>query len=156
MDLTPDDLAGVVDLFGALTRAECGQACAELAFKRGEDDDVDAFGSLVDEALASYHLVSVADHDAGVDDPLLVVGPTAFPTLPDGATDLPHIMSVPEREVSSETVAEAAEARFREDAVLAVRADDDERIADLLDVSYDLEAWGSVDLASARDRLDDA
>ncbi|WP_135302156.1 DUF7109 family protein [Haloarcula amylovorans] len=156
MNLTGDDFAGVVDVFGALTRAELGEACVELAFKRGEDTDAKAFDDAIDDALVEYHLVRVADHDADADDPLLVVGPAAFPRLPEGAGDLPHIMDVPDRSLSDEAVARAAEERFREDAVVAVEAVDDERIATLLDVSYDLEAWGPVELGEARARLDDA
>ncbi|MBX0321855.1 hypothetical protein EGH21_02300 [Halomicroarcula sp. F13] len=156
MDLTADDIAGVVDVFGALTRAELGRACSELAFKRGEDVATDAFAEDVEDALTSYHLLSVADHDEDTDEALLVVGPAAFPSLPDGAGDLPHIMDVPARTLDEETVARAAEERFREDAVLAVQAGDEDRIASLLDVSYDLEAWGPVELGTARDRLDDA
>lgn len=156
MDPTPDELAGVVDVFGALTRDEIERACAELAFKRGDDDDPSSFTDSVESAIASYHLVAVADHDAAVDGDLLAVGPTAFPELPDGAGDLPHIMDVPERDLKREVVAAAVEERFREDAVVAVKAGDDDRIADLLDISYDLEAWGPVSLSAARDRLDDA
>ncbi|GGN85305.1 MULTISPECIES: DUF7109 family protein [Haloarcula] len=156
MDLTADDLAGVVDLFGALTRTELGRACSELAFKAGEDVEADAFAGDIEEALTSYHLLSVADHDERPADELLVVGPAAFPSLPEGAGDLPHIMDVPDRTLADETVARAAESQFREDAVQAVQAGDEDRIASLLDASYDLEAWGAVELDAARDRLDDA
>jgi len=65
-------------------------------------------------------------------------------------------MDVPERDLPRTVVADAVEARFREDAVVAVTSGDDDRIDDLLDVSYDLEAWGPVSLSTARDRLDDA
>jgi len=132
------------------------QACGELAFKRGEDVDSEVFESAVEGALSTYHLVSVADHGSEVAAPLVVVGPAAFPEIPAGAEDLPHILDVPERDPSTEAVAAAAEQRFREDAAEAVRAGDDERIAALLDVSYDLEAWGPVELGSARGLLDDA
>ena len=139
MDLVPDDLAGVVDVFGALTRAELGQALAELAFKRGEDYDPEGFAADIDEA-----------------DEVLVPGPMAFPNLPEGTTDLPHILDVDERETDREAVGRTAEERFRADAAAAVEADDDERIAGLLDVSYELEAWAPVDLSAARERLDAA
>ena len=156
MELTPDVLAGVVDVVGPVTREELGQACEELAFKRGEDVDREAFEAAIDEALSSYHLVLVADHDAAVEEPLVVVGPAAFPAIVEGTEDLPHILDVPDRDPATETVAAAAERRFREDAAEAVRAGDDDRIATLLDVSYDLEAWGPVELSSARGLLDDA
>ena len=156
MELTPDELAGVVDVVGPVTRDELGAACEELAFKRGEDVDREAFEAAIDSALASYHLVAVADHDADADAPLVVVGPAAFPAIVEGATDLPHILDVSERDPATETVATAAERRFREDAAEAVRAGDEDRIATLLDVSYDLEAWGPVELSSARGLLDEA
>lgn len=156
MELTPDELAGVVDVVGPVTREELREACGELAFKRGADVDSDTFETAIEAALSTYHLVVVADHDAGVDAPLVVVGPAAFPTLVDGTEDLPHILDLPDRDISEEVAATAAERRFREDAAEAVRAGDDERIQALLDVSYDLEAWGPVALAEARDLLDEA
>lgn len=158
MDVSGDELAGVVDLFGALTRAELGQGLVELAFKRGEEIDADAFADDVDAALRSYHLVAVeeADHDLAVSSAVLLAGPVAFPELPEGAADLPHIMDVSERDVDRTTAATAAAAAFRADAATAVDSDDRERVTALLDVSYELEAWGPVDLADARERLDDA
>ena len=176
MDLSGDDLAGVVDLFGALTRSELADALAELAFKAGEDDDPAAFESTIEAALRTYHLVAVDDAlDDGegaegsaaraeetaeradvADDVLLVPGPVAFPRLPEGATDLPHILDVPERSIDRETAGRAAEARFRSDAARAVGSDAQDRVATLLDVSYELEAWAPVDLDGARNRLDAA
>ena len=162
MDVTGDELAGVVDLFGALTRAELREALAELAFKAGEDHDHAAFEGDVEDACRSYHLVAV-DADAvaepvetDADGDVIVPGPIAFPTLPEGATDLPHILDVEERTVDRDVAGRAAEARFRADAASAIEAGDHDRIAELLDVSYELEVWGPVDLASARSRLDDA
>ena len=156
MELTPDDLAGVVDVVGPLTRDELEQACGELAFKRGEDADADSFDAEIAAALAGYHLLAVADHDADAPDPLVVVGPAAFPTFPEGVADLPHILDVPDRKLDRETMATAAEKRFRADAAAAAGAGDEERIGELLDVSYDLEAWGPVELGAARERLDEA
>ncbi|WP_324663131.1 DUF7109 family protein [Haloarcula sediminis] len=156
MELTPDELAGIVDVVGPVTREELVQACGELAFKRGRDVDGEAVETAIDDALSTYHVVVVADHDAEVEEPLVVVGPAAFPTLVDGAEDLPHILDVPARDISGEAAAAAAEQRFREDAAEAVRAGDDQRIQTLLDVSYDLEAWGPVELATARGHLDEA
>jgi hypothetical protein len=162
MDPTPDDLAGVVDLFGSLTRSELGEAAAELAYKRAGEYDPGAFVTTIDAAVRSYHLVAVdagraeAAIDEGTDEDLLVAGPVAFPQLPDGAADLPHILDVPEREVDPEAATAAATARFRRDAARAVDAGDTDRIRTLLDVSYELEAWGSVDLAGTRELLDEA
>jgi len=149
MDPTADDLAGVVDLFGALTRSELGRALSELAFKRGEE--IANVEALIDDALDSYHLVEV---DTGDGEPLLVPGPTAFPTLPDGAEDLPHIMDDAGDAVDEADRMHAVETRFREDAAEAINQGDAERIAELLDVSYELEVWGDVDLETARERLD--
>ncbi|WP_277540370.1 DUF7109 family protein [Haloarcula laminariae] len=156
MELTPDELAGVVDVVGPVTREELVQACGELAFKRGADVDSERFEAGIEAALSTYHLVAVEDHGAAVDASLVVVGPAAFPALVDGAEDLPHILDVPDRDVPEDVAAAAAEQRFREDAAEAVRAGDDERIQALLDVSYDLEAWGPVELATARGHLDEA
>lgn len=158
MDATADELAGVVDLFGALTRTELGEALAELAFKRGEDYDTEAFDADIHEALRSYHLVAVPAEETGVNasEPLLVAGPVAFPELPDGATDLPHILDAEQRTVSRDAAAGAARNRFLSDAADATQGDDADRMETLLDVSYELEAWGSVVLAEVRDRLDDA
>jgi hypothetical protein len=157
MEPTADELAGVVDLFGALTRPELGQALAELAFKRGQEYEPGAFGDVIENAIRSYHLVAipVGETKFDVEDPLVVVGPVAFPELPEGATDLPHILDVEPREVDRETAARAARDRFRSDAASAADAGDKDRVRNLLDVSYELEAWGSVDLAGVRDRLDD-
>jgi len=156
MELTADELAGVVDVAGPLTRAELRQAYAELAFKRGESVDEETATEAIESALATYHLVAVADHDAAAQAGLIVVGPVAFPELPTGATDLPHILDVPDRAPTESAIGTAAEQRFREEAAQAVRNGDDDRIETLLDVSYDLEAWGPVNLAEARTLLDEA
>jgi hypothetical protein len=164
-----DDLAGIVDLFGALERERLLRALDELAFKR----DVAAPDErIVGDAVASYHLV---EHDGR-----LVAGPAAFPTLPEGAADLPHIMDAEARDPDPAAVGRTVEERFRSEAARAladVDADEreeserdrdrerggdagadatDERIRRLLDVSYDVEAWGPVDLSDVRRRLDDA
>jgi len=149
---TGDELAGVVDLFGALTRAELESALGELAFKRGEAVDDDAIDDAVGAAIENYYLVAV-ERDG---ETLLAPGPVAFPTLPDGAADLPHIMDAPDRDIDEEGVVEATERRLRADAARAVDADDADRIERLLDVSYDLETWGATDVSDVRSRLDAA
>ncbi len=159
MEPTPDELAGVVDLFGALTRAELRRGLAELAFKRGEEYDPERFTATVEEAVQSYHLVAVDPADAGMTvsaaGEVLVAGPVAFPELPERATDLPHILDVPERDPDTEGAAVAAAERFRTDAVRAIDEADRERVRALLDASYELEAWGGLDLSTTRDRMDD-
>jgi hypothetical protein len=161
MEPSGDELAGIADLFGGLTRAELGQALVELAFRTGDDRDPAHFDDDIDAAIAGYSLVAV-DRDGGAEsgddqpEELLVPGPVAFPELPEHAMDLPHIMDVEERYVDRERVGEAAEARFRADTARAVADGDEARMADLLDVSYELEAWAPVDLGETRSRLDDA
>lgn len=151
MTLDRDELAGVVDLFGALTRAELERALDELAFKEGREVDDEALADAVPAAEEAYALVGVDR----ADEELLVVGPAAFPTLPDHAEDLPHIMDVPDRSVDREAVADGVVARLEREADEAVADGDPERAATLLDVSYDLEAWADVDLADVRRRLDE-
>jgi len=152
MELTPDELAGTVDLFGALDRPALRQACVELAFKQGDDRDPESFDDAIDDAVESYHLVAIEDDS----EELLVPGPVAFPTLPEGARDLPHILDVEERTVPRERLAEAAQRRFRDDAADAIEAGDRKRIADLLDVSYELDVWAPVEVSGTRTRLDEA
>lgn len=142
LEISADELAGIVDLFGILTREELNSALTEIAFKRSEDPPERA---IIDSAVASYHLV---EYDGG-----LAVGPTAFPTIPTGGRDLPHIMSVEPQEIDRDQLARSVEERFRGETARAVDAGDTNRIAHLRDVSYDLEAWSAVDLNQVRDRL---
>jgi hypothetical protein len=86
----------------------------------------------------------------------LVVGPTAFPTLPEGGEDLPHIMDDAGTSVPEDDRVAAAIERFRADAADAVDGGDESRIRHLLDVSYDLEVWGDVEVGDVRERLDRA
>ena len=165
-----DELAGVVDLFGAVTRTELERALDELAFRQGESADVSALRDAVAGAVEAYYLVAYrpdADGEASEtpleadapDDPeseLLAVGPVAFPTLPPDAEDLPHIMDVPDRTVDRTALGERVQRRLRADAARAVDAGDDERIEHLLDVTYDLEAWAPVEVGEVRKRLDAA
>lgn len=152
MKLSPDELAGIVDLFGALDRETLRQACVELAFKRGEDREPASFDDAIDDAVAGYHLLAVEEEE----DELFVPGPVAFPELPEGATDLPHILDTEERTIDRERLAEAVERRFRADAAAAVEDGDTDRMEYLLDVSYELEVWAPVELEETRGRLDDA
>ena len=148
----PDELAGVVDLFGALTPSELESALEELAFKQGESVDPDAVTAAVDDAVASYAVVRYRDGDRT----LLVPGPAAFPTLPPNAEDLPHILDVPDREVDHEAAGTAVADRLRADAAAAVDAGETAAIRRLLDVTYDVEVWSdTVAVDDVRDRLDD-
>ena len=151
MQPDPDELAGVADLFGALTRAELRAAFQDLAARAGADFDADSLDAAVEDALDGYYLVAVEDGDRE----LLAGGPVALPRLPEGGEDLPHLVDVDRREVDRETLAEAAHVRLRGDAARAVADGDEGRVATLLDVCYDLEAWGPVETDELRDRLDD-
>lgn len=169
MSETHEELAGIVDLFGALTPTELERALSELAFKQGEETSADALSGAVETAIEEYYLVEYdptdadengagepADDALGDDDHLLVVGPVAFPTLPENAEDLPHILDVPERSVDRAVVGRQVASRLLTDAARAVNDDDPERIDHLLDVSYDLEVWAPVDVDDVQARLHDA
>lgn len=155
-EATHDELAGVVDLFEALTRAELEQALVELAYRQGRDVREDAVAAAVEEAIREYYLAELpADGVTGEVDAeqVLIVGPVAFPMLPPDGEDLPHILDVPTRSVDREAAAETVVEQLRADAATAVDEGDEERAAHLADVTYDLEAWGPVDLGETRERL---
>lgn len=153
---TYDELAGVVDLFGVLTREELHRALVELAYKQGKDADETALSAAVDGAIEAYYLVEYESESHETSETLLTVGPVAFPMLPPNAEDLPHILDVERRDVERETLGEQVHERLLGDAARAVNNDDEERIEHLLDVSYDLEAWAPVAVDAARARLDEA
>ncbi|MFC3478383.1 DUF7109 family protein [Halobacterium litoreum] len=142
-----DELAGVVDLFGGLTRAELDDAVDELAFKRGEE--ADGVEADVENALRDYYLVEVDREDETV----LAPGPAAFPSPPEYATDLPHILDVERREISRDALADAVRARLEADAADAEPGS--ERARSLVDATYDAEAWAPVDLGDVRAELTD-
>jgi hypothetical protein len=167
-----DDLAGVVDLFEWLTREELSRALSELAFKKRAEVDEAAIDAAIDVAVAEYALVpappaalseaeaggdpeGVADPDDGIDADAvaLAVGPAAFPSLPDGAEDLPHILDVPDRDVDREALSEAVVERLSADAVAAIGSGDADRLEVLADVTYDIEAWAPVDAGDIRERI---
>ncbi|MFC3957343.1 DUF7109 family protein [Halovivax cerinus] len=148
MEPTVDELAGIVDLFGALTRSELERALTELAARTGRSEP--AAADAIDAALESFALLA-CDVD-GSDG--FVAGPAAFPTLPPHAEDLPHILEVPPRSPSADELARLAGERFAAEVDQAVDANDEAHARDLLDLSYEVEAWAPVDLDDERDRLD--
>lgn len=153
MDATADELAGVVDLFGGLTREELEEALSEVAFRAdGQSIEESAVEEALARALAEFALVR---YERGGDETLLVPGPTAFPTTPEHAEDLPHILDVEPRRVDRAALGEQARDRFSAAVDETIEAGDDDRAAHLVDVSYDLEAWAPLDLAAERERLDE-
>jgi hypothetical protein len=67
-----DELAGVVDLFGALTPAELTTAVDELAFKRGQEATDEAVAAAIETATAEFVLVEIggeAIHSVNSDSP---------------------------------------------------------------------------------------
>jgi len=58
MTATGDELAGVVDLFGALTREELSQALTELAFKQGAAVDDAAVTDAIETATVCSSSIS--------------------------------------------------------------------------------------------------
>ncbi|WP_418285252.1 DUF7109 family protein [Halorubrum sp. DTA46] len=175
-----DDLAGIVDLFDWLTRAELSRALSELAFKQRTEVDEDAIAAAIDIAVTEYALVPApptalfeagSSEPTGVIDPAsagdgagagdntdrgdvaLAVGPAAFPSLPADAEDLPHILDVPERDVDRESLSAAVLDRLSADAVAAINDRETERLETLADVTYDLEAWAPVDAGEIRERI---
>ena len=150
MSRTRDELTGVVDLFGALTRDELAQALFELAYKQGKEVAEDAVAGEIEDAVTEYYLVAF-ERDG---EQLLAPGPAAFPSLPENATDLPHILDVDTREVDRGEIGQEVLDRLLAESEEAVTERDTDRAEQLLDVSYDLEAWGPVDASEVRDRLD--
>ncbi|MFC7233183.1 hypothetical protein ACFQMM_21645 [Saliphagus sp. GCM10025308] len=204
---TSDELAGIVDLFGGLTRTELERALSEVAFRAdGQSVDEDAAAGAIEASLDAFALVryeprgdghatdgGAEDSDVDVDgngngdeDALFVPGPTAFPRTPEHAEDLPHILDVSPRDPDQDAVGKAARDRFladveavledeggRDDGSEKVDEDNDETenvdggdnetesvdetaIEDLIDLSYDLEAWAPLDLTAERTRLVEA
>lgn len=146
MELTSDELAGLADLFGALPRPALERAISELAFRQGAEVEPEAVETWIDEAVHDYALVAVElDGEA-----LLAPGPTAFPELPEGAADLPHILDVDRRTVPQAAIETAVRKRL---ASAAADLEDPERAATLVDITYDAEAWAGLDLGDVRERL---
>jgi len=154
---TPDELAGTVDGFGGLTRAELAAALGDLAARTGDDLDPAGLDAAVDGALEDYYLleldpptVEVPDRDEVPEGPLLVPGPAALPTLPPGGEDLPHLLDVEPRRIDREAAARQAEGRLRADAATAIARDDAASAERLLDACYEVESWGPVALDDAK------
>lgn len=163
MTFDGDELAGMVDPFGVLTRVELRRAITEVLFRRGEDADDETVASDIDRAVQAYQIVvcppeaveDVAVAGGGDESPeLLAVGPTAFPETPEGAEDLVHILDAGRRRVDRALLGRAVVERLRGQAARAVDRGDEKRVQQLMDVSYDVEAWAPVDVSDVRQRFD--
>ncbi len=159
MTFDGDQLAGLIDPFGVLSRAELRQAVREVTFRRGDDFDEAATEDAIDAAVETYRVVAcppeaVTGGDAETADELLAVGPTAFPASVEGSEDLPHILDADRRTLDRETLGLAVVERLRGEAARAVARGDDDRVRRLMDVSYDVETWAPVDVSDVRDRFD--
>jgi hypothetical protein len=160
---SPDELAGVLDIFGALSEPEFRRAVSEAAFRTGRDVDEDALAARVDDATATFHVVRVAPDAVPRVVPALddgaaayVPGPRAWPEEPDGAEDLPHILDVEPRTVARDALATRVRQQLRTSIEQAAAAGDADRLHDLLDVTYDVEAWADIDLGDTRGLVDGA
>lgn len=159
MEPTSDELAGIVDGFGGLTRPELRGAIEDLAARTGETVDPDALESAVEDAIAEYYLVAVnpevafTDPPAGEAEPVLIPGPAALPQLPEGGDDLPHLVDIVPRAIDREAAAESIADQLRSDADAATAAEDVDRAANLLDACYEVEAWGPVELDETKAEL---
>lgn len=164
MSALVDELAGVVDLFGGLTRNELSCALEEAAFRAdGQSVKEEAVETALERALDEFALIEVAgdsllDADERTDpsEPLLVAGPTAFPKTPASAEDLPHILDVGRRQLDRREIGRVTHERFEAAVDAAFEAGDEDRLRELLDVSYDIEAWLSIDVERERKRISDA
>jgi hypothetical protein len=150
MRLSEDELAGVVDTFGGLTREELVRAVEEVAFRAGDAVDPETVHGWVDDATDAYHVVAYDDGERT----LYVAGPRAFPEEPPHGEDLPHIMDVDPRQVDRAALGEQVRERLADEATAALAGGNEERAHELLDVTYDLEAWAPVDCTAVRSRLD--
>lgn len=166
MTLTRDELAGIVDLFGALSREELRQAVEEVTYRVGEPPETADIEAQIDDALEEYYLVRIdpTDLDSGDEfeierrdregtEYLLTAGPTALPSLPEHGTDLPHLLDIEARVVDREALGGAVLERLRDETERVVEAGNTDRADRLLDVCYDAEAWAPIDTSNIRESL---
>lgn len=155
--LDPDDMAGIVELFGALDRNELRQAASELLYRRGHDPESFPIDESIEEAIDAYALlVAPGCADPAPEGDPIVAGPSGFPTIPERAEDLPHILDIDRRSIDRERVGTAASERYQSDVARAIEATDEESIERLIDLGYEIESWAPVELDSERQRLVDS
>ncbi|MFB6300905.1 MAG: hypothetical protein ABEH65_11660 [Halobacteriales archaeon] len=159
MTPTHDELAGIVDLFGGLTRAQLRDAVEELAFKQGESVEQGDLDDRIDRACRGYYLLAVpAETISDRPDeasPLLVPGPVALPSLPTYGEDLPHIMDPDQQLIPIEAKAAALREQLEADVQAAVEDEATTRAETLLDVCYAAESWGPVEIEDLQRSLQD-
>jgi hypothetical protein len=158
---SPDELAYVLELFGALAESEFERAVRVAAFRVGRDVDADALAERVTAAADSFHVVRVAPDAVPLvvpaldgDEAAYVPGPRAWPTEPDGAEDLPHILDLDERAVDRDALATQVRKQLRSTVERAAARGDADRLHDVVDVTYDVEAWADADLQDTRGLAD--
>lgn len=152
MEITPDELAGIVDLFGGLSEAELLTALEDLAARTGESYDPEQWTRAVDEALDDYYLVRVPCDQRAI----IVPGPVSLPALPEHGDDLPHILDVDRRRPDPSVIGRSVEKRLRGDAARAINEQDRHLAERLLDICYEVDTWGSVDTTEIRTALNDS
>lgn len=147
MSLTPDTLAGIVELFGALTDAELCDACAEVDFRHeGETRPDEEYLQEIETALESNHLARIDESDT-----LLIAGPAAFPRVPSGGDDLPHILPIEPRTVDRSSAAERIIAELQHELE---ENPEPARQESIIDLCYDIESWAGIDTSHIREQLD--
>ncbi|MFW5965140.1 MAG: DUF7109 family protein [Halodesulfurarchaeum sp.] len=148
MDLTGDDLAGILQEFGGLSPAELRQAIAETTFRAGEELPEEHIEAAVSAAIEEFSILPVAVEKRE----LLVAGPRAFPDPPEAAADLRHILEVSPREIPEAAREAALRERLENELTLSPGP---ERASELIEMTYDAEAWLAIDLSEVRSRLAD-
>lgn len=148
MDISLDEIAGILQLFGGLTRSELEQAMSEVAFRLDESTPP---SSWLDDRLATAQTRGIIVRDESKDPALYVPGPAAFPTAPTGSEDLPHILDIDSRSIDREAIAAQLQDEITDEVDPSTA---DERISTLIDLSYDIETWAGVDAEALRSTLD--
>ena len=144
MEFTPDELAGIVGLFGALTSEELMTACQELAYRQTGQSVANAtLQATIEDAETSYILVNT-EIDGRES---YVVGPAAFPEIPEGGRDLPHMLDLSHCTVNRQEIAEELLERF-----LGQEIDIERESA--IELSYDLESWTNIDASDLREHVE--
>lgn len=140
-ELSAAEIAGIADLFEGLTRDELKTAIQELSYR--QDTEYTDIEGHIDSAIAKLVLVPVEMDDGTC---FLAPGPAAFPQIPEGGEDIPHILDIEPRDIPREKIGTAAEEHIRQQAAHAIATEDSERAAEILDRSYDITAFAPVDI----------